>query len=126
MPSERVMKLFQELTGMSRDEANLLAKKLFSDWNIPEPQDVFTPVQVVEEIVEEQTEFSVYLTKSGPERIKVIKGIRALLNLPLKEAKDFVDGVERGKVLVLADMEKTRAESVADELKGYGAEVEIS
>ena len=71
---------------------------------------------------EEKTEFDVVLKAAGANKIAVIKVVRALTGLGLKEAKEMVDGAP--KTLKEA-VSKDEAEKIADELKEAGAEVEI-
>jgi large subunit ribosomal protein L7/L12 len=71
---------------------------------------------------EEQTEFQVILREFGPEKIKVIKEIRAITGLGLKEAKDLVEGCPN---VVVRDVPKAEAEKVRKQLEGAGAVVEV-
>jgi large subunit ribosomal protein L7/L12 len=72
--------------------------------------------------VEEQTEFTVVLTGAGAEKIKVIKVVRELTGLGLKEAKDLVDSAPSN---VKEAVEKAEAEAVKAQLEGVGASVEL-
>jgi large subunit ribosomal protein L7/L12 len=72
--------------------------------------------------VEEQTEFTVVLTGAGAEKIKVIKVVRELTGLGLKEAKDLVDSAPSN---VKEGIEKAEAEAVKAQLEGVGASVEL-
>ena len=72
--------------------------------------------------VEEQDEFDVILTSSGAEKIKVIKEVRAITSLGLKEAKDLVDAAPKA---VLEGVDKDVAEKAKAQLEGAGATVEI-
>ena len=72
--------------------------------------------------VEEQTEFTVVLTSAGAEKIKVIKVVRELTGLGLKEAKDLVDGAPQN---VKEGIEKAEAEAVKKQLEEVGATVEL-
>jgi large subunit ribosomal protein L7/L12 len=74
------------------------------------------------EEAEEQTEFDVVLTSSGDKKIQVIKEVRALTSLGLKEAKDLVDGAPNP---VLEKVNKETAEKAKDVLEGAGGTVEI-
>ena len=71
---------------------------------------------------EEQTAFDVVLKSAGPNKINVIKVVRAATNLGLKEAKDLV---EKGGSPVKTGLPKPEADKLAKELKDAGAEVEI-
>jgi large subunit ribosomal protein L7/L12 len=71
---------------------------------------------------EEQDEFDVVLTGAGDKKINVIKEVRALTNLGLKEAKDLVDGAPK---TVLEKVSKEDAEKAKAQLEGAGAAVEL-
>ena len=71
---------------------------------------------------EEQDEFDVVLTSAGDKKIQVIKEVRALTNLGLKEAKDLVDGAPKA---VLEKVSKEDAEKAKAQLEGAGATVEL-
>lgn len=72
--------------------------------------------------VEEQDEFDVVLTAAGAEKIKVIKEVRTLTSLGLKEAKDLVDGAPKP---VLEGVDKETAEKAKAQLEAVGASVEL-
>lgn len=72
--------------------------------------------------VEEQDEFDVILTGAGEKKIQVIKVVRELTSLGLKEAKDLVDGTPKP---VLEKVAKEAAEKAAESLKAAGASVEV-
>jgi len=72
--------------------------------------------------VEEQTEFSAILTEIGPNKIPVIKVVRELTSLGLKEAKDLVDAFPKA---VKEGVTKEEAEKIKDALEAQGAKVEI-
>jgi large subunit ribosomal protein L7/L12 len=74
------------------------------------------------EPVEEKTEFTVVLKEAGPKKINVIKTVRALTNLGLKEAKDLVEGVPQN---VLDGVTKEVAEDARKKLEEDGAVVEV-
>jgi large subunit ribosomal protein L7/L12 len=76
----------------------------------------------VAEAVEEQDEFDVVLTSSGDKKIQVIKEVRALTSLGLKEAKDLVDGVP---ATVLEKVAKDAAEKAKAALEAAGASVTV-
>ncbi|MCX4972152.1 50S ribosomal protein L7/L12 [Streptomyces sp. NBC_00620] len=76
----------------------------------------------VAEVAEEQDEFDVILTGAGEKKIQVIKVVRELTSLGLKEAKDLVDGAPKP---VLEKVTKEAAEKAAESLKGAGAGVEV-
>jgi len=75
-----------------------------------------------EEEAEEQTEFDVVLQAAGDKKIQVIKEVRALTNLGLKEAKDLVDGAPKP---VLERVPKEQADAAREKLEAAGASVEV-
>jgi large subunit ribosomal protein L7/L12 len=74
------------------------------------------------EEAEEKTEFDVILTAAGDQKIQVIKEVRALTSLGLKEAKDLVDGAPKP---VLEKVNKEQADKAKEQLEGAGASVEV-
>ena len=74
------------------------------------------------EEAEEQTEFTVTLTGAGDKKIQVIKEVRALTNLGLKEAKDLVDSAPKA---VLESVPKEQADKAKEQLEAAGASVEV-
>ncbi|HEV3018376.1 MAG TPA: 50S ribosomal protein L7/L12 [Burkholderiaceae bacterium] len=72
--------------------------------------------------VEEKTEFSVVLTETGPNKVNVIKAVRELTSLGLKEAKDLVDGAPKP---VKEGVNKADADAAKKKLEDAGAKVEI-
>jgi large subunit ribosomal protein L7/L12 len=72
--------------------------------------------------VEEKTEFDVILADGGANKIQVIKAVREITNLGLKEAKDLVEGAPK---LVKEGVGKDEAEEVKKKLEGAGAKVEV-
>ena len=76
----------------------------------------------VAEAAEEQDEFDVILTGAGDKKIQVIKVVRELTSLGLKEAKDLVDGAPKP---VLEKVAKEAADKAAESLKAAGASVEV-
>ncbi|MCK5073296.1 MAG: 50S ribosomal protein L7/L12 [Bacteriovoracaceae bacterium] len=74
------------------------------------------------ESAEEKTEFNVVLAEIGPKKINVIKEIRAITGLGLKEAKDLVEGAPKN---VKEAIEKSEAEEIKKKLEAVGAKVEL-
>jgi large subunit ribosomal protein L7/L12 len=72
--------------------------------------------------VEEQTEFTVMLTGAGDKKVEVIKVVRAVTGLGLKEAKDLVDGAPKA---VKEGISKADAEALKTQLEAAGAKVEV-
>ena len=117
-------KLIADIKAMSVLELSELVKALEEEFGVSAAATavaVAGPVAAAEE-VEEKTEFDVVLTEVGPEKIKVIKVVRELTGLGLKEAKDVVDNAP-GKVK--EGISKEDAEKVVASFKEVGATCEI-
>ncbi|HIH2762406.1 MAG TPA: 50S ribosomal protein L7/L12 [Candidatus Azoamicus sp. MARI] len=81
------------------------------------------PVDVVKELkVEEKTLFSVIMTEYGDDKINIIKKVRTILNLGLKEAKDFVEAIP---ALIKKDVSKIEADGIKKDLEASGAKIEL-
>jgi large subunit ribosomal protein L7/L12 len=80
------------------------------------------PAAAEEVVADEQTEFDVILTAAGDKKIQVIKEVRSLTSLGLKEAKDLVDGAPKP---VVEKVSKEDAEKAKAQLEGAGATVEL-
>ncbi len=80
------------------------------------------PAGAAAEEAEEQTEFDVILNAAGDQKIQVIKEVRALTSLGLKEAKDLVDGAPKP---VLEKVAKEQADAAKEKLEAAGASVEV-
>jgi large subunit ribosomal protein L7/L12 len=119
-------KLADELSGLTVMEAAELTKLLEEKWGV----SAAAPVAVAAAAgapaaaapVEEQTEFTVVLTKFGEKKINVIKEIRTITGLGLKEAKDLVEGAPKA---VKEGVSKEEAEKIRKVLEEQGAAVEI-
>jgi large subunit ribosomal protein L7/L12 len=120
-------KIVEELSGLTLLEAAELTKMLEEKWGVSAAAPVAMGMMAMpgagdaEEAAEEQTEFDVVLTDIGPKKINVIKEVRALTALGLKEAKAVVD--EKGTVLEGAN--KDAAEEAKAKLEAAGATVEL-
>lgn len=116
----------QQLDGLTLLEASQLVKMLEEAWGV----SAAAPVAAVAaagpaaaaEPVEEQTEFDVILKDAGAKKINVIKVVRALTNLGLKEAKDLV---ESAPAPVLQAVSKQAAADAKAQLEAEGAGVEV-
>ena len=122
-----VKSLAEQLVNLTIKEANELAQVLENDYGIKPAAAavaVAAPAAAGGDAapVEEQTEFTVILKSSGANKIGVIKEIRALTGLGLKEAKDLVDGAPS---TVKEGASKDEAESIKAKLVEAGAEVEL-
>jgi len=122
--------LIEEIKKMTVLELSELVKALEEEFGVSASAAVAAPVMAAaasgaapaaaEE--EEQTEFDVILKSAGDKKINVIKVVRALTGLGLKEAKDLVDGAPNP---VKQGVSKAEAEDIKKQLEEAGAEVEI-
>jgi large subunit ribosomal protein L7/L12 len=117
-------KLVNELSGLTVLEAAELAKLLEEKWGVSAAAAVAVaaPGAAAAAPVEEKTEFTVVLAAAGEKKIEVIKEVRALTGLGLKEAKDLVEGAPKS---VKEGVSKDEAEKVKAQLEKAGAKVEL-
>ena len=118
-------KLVEELSSLTVLEAAELSKLLEEKWGVSAaaPVAMAAPAAAVAAApVEEQTEFTVVLAKAGEKKINVIKEIRTITGLGLKEAKDLVEGAPK---TVKEGVNKDEAEKLRKILEEQGATVEI-
>ncbi len=118
-------RLVDELSALTVIEAAELSKMLEEKWGVsaaaPAAAAPSGPVAVAAP-VEEQTEFTVMLAKVGDKKINVIKEVRTITGLGLKEAKDLVEGAPKP---VKEGVNKDEAEKLKKQLEEQGASVEI-
>lgn len=115
----------EQLVNLTIKEANELAGVLENEYGIKPAAAavaVAGPAADAGEAAEEQTEFTVVLKAAGSNKIAVIKEVRGLTGLGLKEAKDLVDGAPSN---VKEDVSKEEAEAIKEKLTAAGAEVEL-
>ena len=120
--SEKIAALIEEVKGLSVLELAELVHALEDTFGVSAAAAAVAAPAAAAEAVEEKTEFDVVLKAAGANKIGVIKVVRALTGLGLKEAKEIVDNAP--KTLKEA-VSKDEAEKIAAELKEAGAEVEI-
>jgi large subunit ribosomal protein L7/L12 len=118
-------KIVNDLSGLTVIEAAELAKMLEEKWGV----SAAAPVAIAAvagapaaAAVEEQTEFNVILTAAGANKINVIKEVRAITSLGLKEAKDLVEGAPKA---VKEGVNKDEAAKLKKQLEAAGATVEV-
>ena len=120
MTNEEIIK---ELSGKTVLEINELVKALEEAWGVSAAAAVAVAGPAAAAApAEEKTEFDVVLESAGAQKIAVIKEVRAITGLGLKDAKDMVDGAPK---TVKEGASKEDAEKIAEQLKKAGAEVEI-
>jgi large subunit ribosomal protein L7/L12 len=118
-------KIVDELSSLTVLEAAELAKLLEAKWGVSAAAAVAVaagPAAAAAAPVEEQTEFTVVLTAAGDKKIEVIKEVRAITALGLKEAKDLVEGAPKP---VKEGVSKEEAAKIKAALEKAGAKVEL-
>ena len=117
-------KLVDELSKLTVIEAAELATKLEDTWGVSAaaPVAVAAVAGDAGEAAEEKDSFDVILTSYGEKKINVIKEVRAITSLGLKEAKDLVEGVPKA---VKEGCQKGEAEEIKGKLEAAGATVEL-
>jgi large subunit ribosomal protein L7/L12 len=120
-----LQKIVDQLSDLTVLEAAELAKMLEEKWGV----SAAAPVAMMAAggggeavVVEEKTEFDVILTAAGAQKINVIKEVRAVTSLGLKEAKDLVEGAPKA---VKEGVSKDEAEKIKKQLEAAGATVEL-
>ncbi|OGO77703.1 MAG: 50S ribosomal protein L7/L12 [Clostridiales bacterium GWB2_37_7] len=122
MASEKTLKFIEEIKGMTVLELAELVKAIEEEFGVTAAAPVAAGAAVAAAPVEEKTEFDVILAAAGTDKIKVIKVVRELTGLGLKEAKELVDNAPKPvkEAISMAD-----AEAVKAKLAEVGATVEI-
>ena len=116
-------KIIDELSKLTVVEAADLSKQLEEKWGIT----AMSPVAAVQTAgaaapAEEKTDFTIFLVAAGDKKINVIKEVRALTGLGLKEAKDLVEAAPKE---VKKNVPKIEAEEAKKKLESAGAKVEL-
>ena len=118
-----LQKLVDELSKLTVLEAAELSKKLEEAWGVSAAAPVAAAAAAGPAApAEEKTEFTVMLTAIGDKKIEVIKEVRALTGLGLKEAKDLVEGAPKA---VKEGVNKEEADKLKAQLEKAGAKVEL-
>ena len=118
-------KLVDDLSALTVLEAAELSKMLEEKWGVSAAAPVAAaaaPVAAVAAPVEEQTEFTVILAKAGDKKINVIKEVRTITGLGLKEAKDLVEAAPKA---VKEGVNKDEVAKIKKMLEEAGATVEV-
>jgi large subunit ribosomal protein L7/L12 len=122
----KIEKLVEDLSSLTVLEAADLAKLLEEKWGVsaaaPVAVAAAAPAGGAAAPAAEKTEFTVILADAGDKKINVIKEIRAITGLGLKEAKDLVEGAPKE---VKADVNKDEAAKIKKQLEDAGAKVEL-
>lgn len=124
MASDKIVKIMEDVKALTVMELNDLVKALEEEFGVSAAaMAVAAPAAGGgEEAAAEQTEFTVVLTEVGGAKINVIKAVRELTGLGLKEAKELVDSAPKA---IKENVGKEDAQAAADKLKEAGATAEI-
>ena len=117
-------KIIDELSSLTVVEAAELSKQLEEKWGVTATAAVAAPAAAAGGAApaEEKDEFTIVLASAGDKKINVIKEIRGVTSLGLKEAKDLVEGAPKE---VKAGVNKKEAEEIKQKLEAAGAKVEL-
>ena len=125
MASEKITNILEEIKALTIIELADLVKAVEEEFGV----SAAAPVGVVAvaggaaaPAAEEKTEFDVILKAAGDKKLNVVKAVKEITGLGLKEAKEMVDGAPK---TVKEGVSKDEAAKIADELKAAGAEVEV-
>jgi len=122
----KLEKIVDDLSSLTVLEAAELSKLLEEKWGVsaaaPVAMAAAPAAGGAAAAVEEQTEFTVMLTAAGDKKIEVIKEVRAITNLGLKEAKDLVEGAPKN---VKEGITKDEAADIKKKLEAAGAKVDL-
>ena len=123
MASEKITAIIEELKTLTVLELSDLVHAVEDEFGVSAAAAVAVPTPGAgEAAAEEKTEFDVILAEAGANKINVIKEIRAITNLGLKEAKGLVDGAPK---TVKEGAPKEEAEAIKAKLEAAGAKVEL-
>ena len=119
-----LQKIVDDLSSLTVLEAAELAKLLEEKWGVSAAAAVAVagPAAAAAAPAEEKTEFTVMLTAAGEKKIEVIKEVRAITGLGLKEAKDLVEGAPKA---VKEGINKDEAEKIKKQIEEAGGTVEL-
>ncbi len=115
-------KIIDDLSSLTVVEAAELSKQLEEKWGVTAAAAPAAPAAAGAAPVEEKDEFTIVLATSGDKKINVIKEIRAVTSLGLKEAKELVEGAPKE---VKSGVNKKEAEEIKKKLEAAGAKVEL-
>ena len=115
-------KIIDDLSGLTVVEAAELSKQLEEKWGVTAASAVAAAPAAGAAPVEEKDEFTVVLAAAGDKKINVIKEVRVITSLGLKEAKDLVEGAPKE---IKSGVNKKEAEEIKQKLEAAGAKVEL-
>ena len=115
-------KIIEELSKLTVVEAADLSKQLEEKWGVTAAAPAAAPAAGAAEPAEEKSDFTIFLSSAGDKKINVIKEVRAITGLGLKEAKDLVEAAPKE---VKKAVPKKDAEEAKKKLEAAGAKVEL-
>ena len=115
-------KIIDDLSSLTVVEAAELSKQLEEKWGVTAAPAPAAPAAAGAAPAEEKDEFTIVLAAAGDKKINVIKEVRAVTSLGLKEAKDLVEGAPKD---VKSGVNKKEAEEIKAKLEAAGAKVEL-
>ena len=115
-------KIIEELSKLTVVEAADLSKKLEEKWGVSAAAAVAAPAAAAAAPAEEKTDFAIFLAAVGDKKINVIKEVRVITGLGLKEAKDLVEAAPKE---IKKGVPKKDAEEAKKKLEAAGAKVEL-
>ena len=125
MASEKILAMIEEVKSLTVLELNELVKALEEEFGVSAAASVVVaggPAADAAPAAEEKTEFDVILTAAGDSKMNVIKAVKELTGLGLKESKEIVDGAPKA---VKEGVSKADAEEMKAKLEAAGASVEL-
>ena len=115
-------KIIDDLSSLTVVEAAELSKQLEEKWGVSAAAAVAAAPAPATAPAEEKDEFTIVLAAAGDKKINVIKEVRAITSLGLKEAKDLVEGAPKE---IKKDVNKKEAEEIKKKLEAAGAKIEL-
>lgn len=124
MASEKILKFVEEVKGLTVLELNELVKAIEEEFGVSAAAPVMMagPAAGAAPAAEEKSEFEVVLTSAGASKMGVIKIVKEITGLGLKEAKDLVDGAPK---TIKENVSKADADEIKKKLEEAGASVEL-
>ena len=124
MASEKITNILEEIKSLTIIELADLVKAVEEEFGVSAaaPVGVVAAAGAAAPAAEEKTEFDVILASFGSNKLGVIKAVREITGLGLKDAKDLVEGAPK---TVKEGVSKEEADKIAEDLKAAGAEVEV-
>ncbi len=114
--------IIEAIKGLSVLELNELVKACEEEFGVSAAAGVVVAAAAAGPVEEEKTEFDVELTEIGPNKVKVIKVVREITGLGLKEAKDLVDNAPK---MIKEQVDKATAEDIQKRVEAEGAKVTL-